>query len=94
MTVARYSNDAGPAYFNGIIDDLRVYSRGLTDAEAINYCNSKGNDGITGNLELHLRMNEGTTGSNITTALDISGNGRDGTGTNTPTYIDTPLRII
>jgi hypothetical protein len=79
---------------NGQVDDVRIYNVGLTDNECIAITAGDGNDRVTRGLQGHWRINEAASGTNITTALDISGNGIDGTGGNTPTYIESPLRIV
>jgi hypothetical protein len=79
--------------FTGQIDDVRLYTVGLTDNECIAITNGSGNDKVVRGIQNHWRMNEATTGSNLTTAVDLYGD-QDGAGVNTPTYIESPLRII
>jgi hypothetical protein len=77
----------------GVLGDMRVYTVGLTDDECIALTNSDGNDKKVRGIQNHWRINEGPTGSTITTAIDLYGD-QNGTGVNTPTYIESPLRII
>ena len=59
-------------YFNGLIDDVRIYNRALSEAEVRNnYRGSITTDGLV----LWLRFDEGSGD----TAYDASGNGNDGT---------------
>lgn len=73
-TSATYATD-------GKLDDIRIYSRALSDAE-INTTLYGGGDPATTNLEVHIHGNEGSG----TSAADISGNGRNATLKNGVTF--------
>ena len=79
---------------NGQLDDLRIYdsNKYISDSDAKTIYNNRGNDGIITGLKGRWLMDELSAGQTITTAHDISGNGCDGTGTNSPTYSSAPLR--
>ena len=87
-------NFAATLFVDGQIDDMRIYSAGLTDGECIAITGGSGNDCIVHDLEGWWRMDELADGQNIATAIDISGNGINGTGTNNPTYQASPLTTI
>ena len=69
-----FSTGANSEFFNGRIDEFRVWTRTLTQSEIAANMNSC----LIGNedsLKLYYRMNEGTG----TTITDLSGNGNHGT---------------
>ncbi len=77
--------------------DVRYYNRALSITEISHIYYSKGNDGITTNLQGRWIVNEGNLNANITGAngvIDISGNNRTGTGFNNPTYVEVPMRLL
>lgn len=88
-----YGGSSASWMHHGAIEDVRVYSSGLTDSACIAICNSLGNDKIEPD-KLWTRMDDGVGGTNLATARDISGNGYDGTGIDTPLYQESPLKII
>ncbi len=67
----------GPTYADGMLDDLRIYDRALSEAEV---------QTLAANLDVglaaHWKFDDGAG----TTALDSSGNGNHGTLTNGPTW--------
>lgn len=73
--IGRWSNGN---YFNGRIDDVRIYDRPLTDAEIQALTNGDHRNGLAG----HWPLDEG---SGIVTA-DVSGHALNGTLTNGPTW--------
>ena len=95
--VARIASLALAATFRptGIIEDFRIYDNSLTVTDNIAKIiyESRGNDNITTGLKFRCLMNEQTDGANMTSAIDISGNGYNGTPTNTPTCAAAPFKI-
>ena len=74
----------GSILFNGVIDEVRIWSVARTLAEIQADMNAE-LCGAQSNLELYLKLNQGTAGGNnagITSALDNSGNAYTGTLTN------------
>lgn len=68
--------------FDGLIEDVRVYSRALSDAELTTIYNSEGHDGIVDGLEGRWTLDYGSEGQAISNTLgamkDVSGNERHG----------------
>ena len=86
-----------PIYFNGIINDARVYNRALSLPEIQTIYHSRGADGIVNGLVGRWLMNEGTDGATASGAgscIDISKEGNHGTPTNSPIYRASPMKII
>lgn len=84
-------------YFNGIIQEVRVYRRALSAEEVkiIHYSNS--GDNIVNSLIGKWLMNEKPDGSTATVAssvIDVSGLSNHATPTNSPIYRASPTRII
>jgi len=71
-----YSADAASRYFEGVIDELAVFSRTL-DVSDVTQIYTSGWDGMTG-LEMGLHMEE-TPAVDNTMIADASGNGHHGT---------------
>jgi len=92
------SSVAYPSYFDGIIDDVRIYNRALSLPEIQSIYHSRGSDNIINGLVGRWLMNEDTDGATTSGAgstIDISGNGNDGSPTDTPiTYRATPIKLI
>lgn len=84
--------------FDGLIEDVRVYSRALTVPEIQTIYASQGVDGIVTGLEGRWMLNEGAPGVTVPGTADqvkdISGNNRHGDvgGTN-PVYAAGQLRL-
>lgn len=76
--IGRWGNYNG-RYFDGCIDNVRLWSNALT---ANNLCDKCGGPAYTTGLLADWRMDDGTG----TTATDNSGNGYNGTLTNGPTW--------
>ncbi|HSN70009.1 MAG TPA: LamG-like jellyroll fold domain-containing protein [Steroidobacteraceae bacterium] len=83
----RGGKDATNAW-DGVVYEIRVYSRKLTAAEILTIHTMRGLDSIKNGLIHHWHGDEGAPGTNVSTILDRSGNGHTGTagGTNTPTF--------
>jgi len=75
-------NIQGNGYLNGQVDDLRIYNRNLSLAEVRDLYN--GNDVDDTGLKARWNFNEGSG----TTIYDASGNGKNGTLVNGPTFSD------
>jgi len=82
-------------FFDGIIDDLRVYNIGLTTEQIMTMFVSKGIDNITSGLYHQWRMNEGYEGLAAAGAARIKDNvgNLNGTPGNNPVYIGSPLKL-
>ncbi len=75
------SGDTPTRYFNGSVDEVRIYNRAITAAEVLKLyrASSTVRKGVTQNgLVGHWRFDEGTS----TKVIDSSGNGNTGTLTN------------
>ena len=87
-------SDADPSntFFDGYIDDLRVYNRALPldEIQAIFAC--KGTDGIVYGLQNRWLFNENQLGAVVTSITDIIG-GYNGTPGNSPTYEESSLKF-
>jgi hypothetical protein len=79
---------SGFFYFNGDIDDARVYNRALTDTELLNLYQSSSRLVITDGLKAWHKLDDGIDGATASgaTAKDSSGNGNTGTPTNSPVW--------
>jgi hypothetical protein len=82
----RFARRNEGTYLNARIFDLRVYKRELSAAEFKIIYESRGNDGITTNLEVRLRMDENADGVSANSMIDLSTSGLTVTTTNTPQY--------
>ena len=83
-------------HFPGILDDVRIYDRVISLAEAAAIHGSRGTDGIVKGLIARWLLNEdapGTVASGAGLNKDISGQGNNGTPTNGPTFTDGILRF-
>lgn len=80
--------DSGSNPFDGVIDDVRVYSRALSAVEINNLYYANGRDNILYSLAHRYPMNEGTVGATAsgTNATKDKCQGFNGTPTNSPTY--------
>ena len=70
-----------PRYFNGVIDDARVYNRALSAADVMTLYTSTG--GTSGDIKTGLIQYWKLDESGATTAADASGNGNAGVATGT-----------
>ncbi len=71
--------------FDGVMDELRIWSRTLTQCEIINNMNCQLNTSGQTNLAGYWRFDNGTINNGntgLTTVTDLSGNGNTGTLTN------------
>lgn len=81
----------GTQEWEGLIDDLRIYNRALSDAEIQTIFTSRGKDNIVNSLVGRWLMNEGAIGTSpgATAVRDIGSNGLNSSSvTATPTYED------
>jgi len=87
-----------PRYiFPGIIHEIRVYNRCITDTEREIITFSQGSDNIVDGLVGWWRFDEKPEGESATgtnSIIDLSGHGNHGTPTNNPIYHSGNLRII
>jgi hypothetical protein len=82
--------DGGSSYFDGTIDDARVYTRALSAQEIENMFYSRGSDTIVYGLLHRWKMNEsypGATASGTSTVKDTAGT-INITPTNSPVYAE------
>jgi len=85
---------SGEEPFDGTIDDVRIYDRGLSPDEILSMFNSRGHDGIIQSLQARYLLNEDAPGIAASGAIkDVGSNGLDGTPTNTPTYAESQLAL-
>jgi hypothetical protein len=85
MAIGRTDNGSGVQYFQGILDDVRIYSRALSAQEvqqlyalgAANTAHSN-TDTLTSGLVGYWPLDGGTTSWNTDTTKDMSGNGNTG----------------
>ncbi len=79
--------DGGGEFWQGDVEDVRVYDRNLSDEELLCIVNSNGHDGIVQNMLLRHPLNDnssGTIGSGE--AHDLGSLGVNGDGVNTPAW--------
>jgi hypothetical protein len=77
-------------FYNGIVDDLRVYSRSLTNDECERMYHTMGRDGIINGLEQKFLFREkamGTAATGADSIADIGPTLATGTPINSPTYL-------
>lgn len=88
--IGAYDNAGGPQQFmDGLIDDVRQYSRAPSANEIQTIYASRGNDMIVDGLVVRYLMNEqaaGTQAIGAGSVKDSGPNGLDGTPTNAPNY--------
>jgi len=82
-----------PFLFDGKMFDVRLYTRGLTQADVDTIYHSRGNDNITNGLIMRQLM-QGTNGATATTAQDVSPAGVSCSVTGSPTYLATAQKLI
>lgn len=78
-------------FWDGTIEDMRLYSRWLTDDEILSMYTLKGNDGIVLNLEQAYRLNEyapGVLSTFLTSLKDAANQQRNATPLNSPVYAE------
>jgi len=73
FNIGRWADKTPKYYFNGLIDEVQVWSKALSSSEVANYYETSP-EGNESNLEAFWRLEEGS-GSNI---ADQSGNGNSG----------------
>ena len=61
------------AFFDGFLDDFRIYNRFLTAGEASTISTARGTDGIYEGLIHWWRMNEGAEGTTASSLIDVVG---------------------
>ncbi len=90
-----YRTGATGEYFYGLLEDIRVYSRVLSDAECLTIYSSKGTDGIKYGLLNRWLLNEGpmeTTATGVGLIKDLGIDSINMTPNNTPTFKGTQLK--
>lgn len=88
-------DDGVSSFFDGIIEDVRIYTRALSAAEIETIYASEGVDGIVDGLQARWYMREGGAGATATgasTVRDLSNNGLHATPTASPLYADSLIR--
>jgi Concanavalin A-like lectin/glucanases superfamily len=86
---------ADDQYFNGYIEDVRIYNRGLQTNEILSLCGCNGCDGIYYGMTFRALMNEGRAPNAATgagTVKDFSSFKNDCTPVNSPLYNGTLLK--
>ncbi len=81
LTIGGHTDPAWPEFFNGSIDEVRIWNRALCSSE-ITSCMSGETPAFTNGLLVDYHFNQGyESGINtgITTLIDASGNNRNGT---------------
>lgn len=78
----------------GSLEDVRIYNRILTAAEADLIYNGEGLDGVWNGLIHWWPLNKGPIGSTPTSEEDIAGNFNLPTVVGSPTYLASPRRFI
>lgn len=77
-------------HYGGLLDDLRVYNRVLSDDEAATIYAARGIDEIIKGLDMRLLFNEGAIGTAVSGVGSVKDIGPGGTnfspGTNAPDY--------
>jgi hypothetical protein len=86
---AEHNGVAPSNFFNGQIDEARIWSIGRTSAEITQYYN-RSLTGIEPGLAAYYRMDDGTG----TTATDASRNGRSGVLINNPSWVVSTAPIL
>ena len=90
LQIGRSAVGGGSRYFEGMIEDVRIYNRTLTASKIANIFNAKGKDKNIDGLQRRWMMQENTTQATATGAGTVVDkvNGITGTPTNTPNYAD------
>jgi hypothetical protein len=95
LAIGKRFYPGSPLYMTGTACDVRIYDStnyfGTNNAEI--YHDNVGNDGLTTGIKARYRIDENSEGQTIINPIDISGNSYNGSPTNSPTYIATPLKI-
>jgi len=94
--IGSQANPTTERSFDGILGDVRIYNKFMSEAEAKTICFSHGNDNIVDGLVGRWLMDEkpdGTSASGANSVIDISGNGNHGTPYNSPIYRSAPVTI-
>lgn len=92
VSIGRSLDGANPAFMNGAIDDVRIYSRTLSENEIRDLYQLGASDKVNAADAQTDPLEKGLTGywkldeNTGTTAADASGNGNTGTLTNGPTW--------
>ena len=83
------NNGAAGRYFKGWMNDVRIYNRGLSVAEAQAFHAMKGGDDIVEGLLARYLCNEGVPAATASTLLDSTG-ANNATGNGSPTFAEDP----
>lgn len=81
----------GSEYWNGYLDDIRVYARALSLAEIQTIYAARGKDTILSNLRHRYVFMEGAPGTTISTLIDIAELRVNGTSSGSPIYYQSEL---
>lgn len=81
-------------YTNGYLFDARIYNVELTEPQVKTIYESKGSDNITTGLVGRWLLNDAPSGVVMTSALDISGSGINGTPIASPVCNAVPMKLI
>jgi len=76
--------DGTDVFFDGDIEDARVYGRVLSDAEFMTIFSAMGKDGIVQGLQGRWHMRERGEGVSVTNVRDLSNSGISGSASATP----------
>jgi hypothetical protein len=88
------TDNAAADFFNGSIEDVRLYSRLLSNSEISTIYAGKGKDGIVDNLQQRFLMNELPPGSIVDTVPSIAAfDGRVGSGVGSPVYTNDSILV-
>lgn len=85
-------DNGGAEFFDGLMHDVRVYSRDLSAAEVQAIYTCQGHDSINDYVNRWI-MDAGGFGATAGTEFDLGNNRADGTPTNAPTYADGPFAM-
>lgn len=95
-TFGRQDDTGGtPNYYTGLVDDLRLYDRLLSDAEVQAIYAARGTDGDVTGLRSRWTLREaapGVVAAGAGQQRDVAVDGNNGTPTNSPVYQEGSLR--
>lgn len=86
-SIGRFEDTGGtPAYYNGDLDDLRIYSRAISPDEALSLFTYNGADTIRQDMVFRWRFNESHAGQVMGGVKNETQTPNDGAGVNSPIY--------
>lgn len=86
--IASRGDSTAAGYFQGTLDDVRIYQRVLSAQEVMNLYMARGADSIVNGLYDRWKIIGGTTGSVIGTVPSIGSNQGSAVATNSPTFAE------